>query len=508
MSEPILRLEGVGKAFGPVQVLENISFSVAPGEVVGILGENGAGKSTLLKIISGIYTPSAGQVFLDGQAFNALDPITARRHGVAMIPQEFNLIPTLRVYENVFLGQELRRGGLLDHARMRRRTRELLASLEVEMNPDVPIERLSVAEKQMVEVARVLVNDARIVILDEPTTVLTDREVAVLFRVVRSLVAKGVTILFISHKLKEVKELCSRLLILRDGKQVDFCAIGELSEEDMARKMVGRELTQIYPDKSATLNSASPALRVQGLGIKALLYDINLEVRHGEILGLSGLVGAGRTEIAEAIMGLRRKDSGDIFIDGEAISIHSPNDAHARGLAYLSEDRQGKGLQLSFNVMQNITSLSLKRYVRGLIRHGAERRRAEHYQQRLSIKASNLAAPISLLSGGNQQKVYFSKLLDIEPDILILDEPTRGIDISAKQQIYRLIRDLTEQGKAVVVISSELEEIIGMADRVLVVREGRIAADLSGDDINEEQIMLYAAGAWQQTNNNPVGDML
>lgn len=508
MTEPILRLEGIGKAFGPVQVLENISFSVEAGEVLGILGENGAGKSTLLKIISGIYTPSAGQVCLDGQAFSALDPVTARRHGVAMIPQEFNLVPTLRVYENVFLGQEVRRAGLLDHAGMRRRTRELLASLEVELNPDLPIERLSVAEKQMVEVARVLVNDARIVILDEPTTVLTNREVTVLFRVVRSLVAKGVTILFISHKLKEVKDLCSRMLILRDGQQVDVCDIGEHNEEDMARKMVGRELSQIYPDKSATLSEASPALCVRGLNIKGVLHDINLEVHRGEILGLSGLVGAGRTEIAEAIMGLRRKDSGDIFIDGEAVDIRSPNDAHKRGLAYLSEDRQGKGLQLSFNVMQNITSLSLKRYVRGLIRHRAERRQAEHYQQRLSIKAYNLAAPVSLLSGGNQQKVYFAKLLDIEPDILILDEPTRGIDISAKQQIYGLIRELTEQGKAVIVISSELEEIIGMADRVLVVREGEIAVDLSGDDIHEEQIMLYAAGARQQTNNNPVGDLI
>lgn len=505
MSEPILRLEDVGKSFGPVQVLEGVSLSVSSGDVLGILGENGAGKSTLLKIISGIYTPSTGRIFLDGQAFSALDPVTARRHGVAMIPQEFNLVPTLRVYENVFLGQERCRAGLLDHAGMRRRTRELLASLEVELNPDLPIERLSVAEKQMVEVARVLVNDARIVILDEPTTVLTDREVAVLFRVVRSLVAKGVTILFISHKLKEVKDLCNRMLILRDGQQVDVCDVDEHSEEDMARKMVGRELSQIYPVKPTSLSDASPALRVSGLSIKGVLHNINLEVQRGEILGLSGLVGAGRTEIAEAIMGLRRKDSGDIFIDGEVVNIRSPNEAHTRGLAYLSEDRQGKGLQLSFNVMQNITSLSLKRYVKGFIHHRAERRQAEYYQQRLSIKASNLAAPVSLLSGGNQQKVYFSKLLDIEPDILILDEPTRGIDISAKQQIYRLIRELTEQGKAVIVISSELEEIIGMADRVLVVREGKIAAELSGSDLNEEQIMLYAAGAWQQKDNRCVG---
>lgn len=507
MSEPVLSLEGVSKSFGPVEVLKGISLAVMPGEVLGILGENGAGKSTLLKIISGIYTPSAGTIQIDDQAFKALDPITARGHGVAMIPQEFNLIPTLRVYENVFLGQEIRRKGFLDHGRMRQRTQELLSSLEVNLDPELPIARLSVAEKQMVEVARVLVNDARLLILDEPTTVLTDREVTVLFRVVRALVAKGVTILFISHKLKEVKDLCDRLLILRDGEQVELCETATLNEEDMARKMVGRELSQIYPDKQPKQADDAPAaLRVSGLSVKGKLTDINLEVRRGEVLGLAGLVGAGRTEIAETIMGLHRKEQGDIFIDGEAVDIRSPNDAHARGLAYLSEDRQGKGLLLSFNVMQNITSLSLKRYVRGFIQHQAERRRAEHYQQRLSIKASNLAAPVSLLSGGNQQKVYFSKLLDIEPDILILDEPTRGIDISAKQQIYRLIRELTEQNKAVIVISSELEEIIGMADRVLVIREGRVAVELNDNDINEEQIMLYAAGARQQANREQVGN--
>ncbi|NIC06123.1 sugar ABC transporter ATP-binding protein [Billgrantia bachuensis] len=496
MSRPILRLEGIGKAFGPVTVLEDISFELAPGEVLGILGENGAGKSTLLKIISGVYTPSAGRVTLDDSTFSALDPITARRHGVAMIPQEFNLVSTLRVYENVFLGQEIRRGGLLDRARMRQRTREVLRSLAVELDPEQPIERLSVAERQMVEVARVLVNDARIVILDEPTTVLTDREVAVLFDVVRALVAKGVAVLFISHKLKEVKQLCDRLLILRDGQQIELCQAGELSEEEMACRMVGRELSQIYPDKNSTRGNV--ALKVRGLSIAGLLHDIDFTLHRGEVLGLSGLVGSGRTEIAEAIMGLRRKSAGEIELDGKPLAVDSPRVAHANGLAYLSEDRQGKGLVLSFNVMENITALSLPRYVRGLIRHRAERRRAEEYQQRLAIKAARLGDPVDLLSGGNQQKVYLAKLLDIDPEVLILDEPTRGIDINTKQQIYRLIRSLTDQGKAVMVISSELEEIIGLCDRVLVIREGRIAAELDDDQINEQDIMLYAAGARQR----------
>ncbi|UYF99778.1 MULTISPECIES: sugar ABC transporter ATP-binding protein [unclassified Halomonas] len=498
MAEPLLRLEGIGKSFGPVTVLDDINLDIAQGEVLGILGENGAGKSTLLKIISGIYTPSVGRIHMGGNAFDALDPISARRLGVAMIPQEFNLVATLKVYENVFLGQELRRGGFLDHTRMRAQTRALLDSLEVHLDPNQTIERLSVAQKQMVEVARVLVNDARVVILDEPTTVLTSHETAVLFRVVKALVDKGVTVLFISHKLREVKALCDRLLILRDGRQVEHCAVASMNEEDMARKMVGRELAQIFPDKPAgDVPHQAPALAVRGLCVEGVLHDIDFEVHRGEILGLAGLVGAGRTEIAETIMGLRRKSAGELLIDGEPVTLKSPRDAHARGLAYLSEDRQGKGLQLSFNVMQNVTDLSLARYVRGLIRHGQERKRAEEYQARLSIKAAHLAAPVGLLSGGNQQKVYFAKLLDIEPDILLLDEPTRGIDISAKQQIYRLIRELTAQGKAVVVISSELEEIIGLADRALVIRQGRVAATLEGDDINEERIMLYAAGAWE-----------
>ncbi|MBW6393497.1 sugar ABC transporter ATP-binding protein [Billgrantia antri] len=496
MSHPVLRLEGIGKAFGPVTVLENIAFDLAPGEVVGILGENGAGKSTLLKIVSGVYTPSAGRVILDGQTFSALDPITARRHGVAMIPQEFNLVSTLRVYENVFLGQELRRGALLDRARMRQRTREVLHSLAVELDPDLPIERLSVAERQMVEVARVLVHDARIVILDEPTTVLTDREVAVLFDVIRALVAKGVAVLFISHKLKEIRQLCDRLLILRDGQQIELCPAGELSEEEMACKMVGRELSQLFPDKRGTPGEA--ALRVRDLGVAGLLHDIDFTLHRGEVLGLAGLVGSGRTEIAETIMGLRRKSTGKIEVDGKPLAIDSPRAAHAHGLAYLSEDRQGKGLVLPFNVMENITALSLPRYVRGLIRHRAERRCAEAYQQRLAIKAARLSEPVQLLSGGNQQKVYLAKLLDIDPEVLILDEPTRGIDIATKQQIYRLIRSLAEQGKAVMVISSELEEIIGLCDRVLVIREGRIAAELDYEEINERDIMLYAAGARQR----------
>lgn len=493
MTEAIIRLHNIGKSFGPNVVLQNINLDIHPGEIIGILGENGAGKSTLLKLISGVYQPSIGSLEADGRHYDQLDPVTSRRLGIAMIPQEFNLVPTLRVYENVFLGQEIRKRGFLDRKTMREKTREVMESLHSSLDPEAPISTLSVAEKQMVEVARVLVDDARLVILDEPTTVLTDREVTVLFDVVRRLQSAGVAVLFISHKLKEVRDLCHSVLILRDGEVVEQSSTDDLDEEDMARKMVGRELSQVFPEKQG--QAGDVALEVRQLSLGHLLTDVSFTLRRGQILGLSGLVGSGRTEIAETIMGLREKTSGQILINGEPCNITSPEDAHRQNLAYLSEDRQGKGLVMSFNLIENITLLSLKRYIKGLINHRAERRRAEHYQQALSIRTASLNTDVGLLSGGNQQKVYLAKLLDIEPDILILDEPTRGIDVGTKHEFYRLIRKLASDGKAILVISSELEEIIGLCDQVLVVREGRIVADLQDEQINEEDIMLYAAGA-------------
>ena len=493
MTDPIIRTRDLCKSFGPVSVLKGINLDIQPGEVLGILGENGAGKSTLLKLISGVYTPTSGTIEIQGETFHQLDPILSRHKGIAMIPQEFNLVPTLKVYENVFLGQERRRKGLLDKAAMRAETARVLDDLKVNLNPNATIGELSVAEKQMVEVARVLVNDARVVILDEPTTVLTDREVTVLFDVVRAMQARGVAVLFISHKLKEVKSLCQRLLILRDGEQIELCDVADVSEDDMARKMVGRELYQTFPETQD--HPTSVALELKNLNIPGLVRDVSLTLQHGQVLGLSGLVGSGRTEIAEALMGLRRHTREKLVINGKEPVIRSPNNAHAAGLAYLSEDRQGKGLVMNFSLTENITLLSLKKYTSGLINRSKERRQAQDFQSKLAIKAASLETPAGLLSGGNQQKVYLAKLLDIDPDILILDEPTRGIDVNTKREIYYLIRGLAEQGKAVIVISSELEEIIGLCDPVLVVREGRIAARLSGDQINEEDIMLYAAGA-------------
>ncbi|AWY00948.1 ABC transporter ATP-binding protein [Marinomonas primoryensis] len=493
MNEPIMQIRGIVKEFSGVRVLHKITLDIFAGEVLGVLGENGAGKSTLLKIISGIYTKTTGSIKIDGVEVSIQSASDAKRLGIAMIPQEFNLISSLNVFENIFLGNEIKKGFLLNKSVMRDRANVLLKELETSLSPDSLIENLSVAEKQMVEIAKALVNDSRILIMDEPTTVLTDHEVDIFFSLVDKLKQRGVTIIFISHKLKEVKLLCDRLAILRDGHLVSVDDVSEINEEDMARKMVGRELNQIYPQR--TIPSADVVLKVSNLSIKDVLKDINFDLKKGEVLGFAGLIGAGRTETAEAVMGLRKKDSGDIEINGEKVAIHSIADAVAYNLAYLSEDRQGKGLIMNFDIPKNITLISLASYVKGwLIQHKKENSVARDYVKRFDIKAASLHSNLANLSGGNQQKVYLSKWMDTQPSILILDEPTRGIDVNTKKEIYHFIHSLTEQGVSIIVISSELEEVMGLSNRVMVMRSGQIMGELTGDAINEKEIMYYAAG--------------
>ncbi|MDE8603403.1 sugar ABC transporter ATP-binding protein [Marinomonas sp. RSW2] len=493
MNDPIMQIRGIVKEFSGVRVLHKITLDIFAGEVLGVLGENGAGKSTLLKIISGIYTKTTGSIKIDGVEVSIQSASDAKRLGIAMIPQEFNLISSLNVFENIFLGNEIKKGFLLNKSVMRDRANVLLKELETSLNPDSLIENLSVAEKQMVEIAKALVNDSRILIMDEPTTVLTDHEVDIFFTLVEKLKQRGVTIIFISHKLKEVKLLCDRLAILRDGHLVSVDDVSEINEEDMARKMVGRELNQIYPQR--TIPNDDVVLKVSNLSIKGVLKDINFDLKKGEVLGFAGLIGAGRTETAEAVMGLRKKDSGDIEINGQKIMIHSIADAVAFNLAYLSEDRQGKGLIMNFDIPKNITLISLSAYVKGLlIQHKKENGIARDYVKRFDIKAASLHSNLANLSGGNQQKVYLSKWMDTQPSILILDEPTRGIDVNTKKEIYHFIHSLTEQGVSIIVISSELEEVMGLSNRVMVMRSGQIMGELTGDAINEKEIMYYAAG--------------
>ncbi|MFW2367755.1 MAG: sugar ABC transporter ATP-binding protein [Desulforhopalus sp.] len=487
-----LSIRKIVKEFSGVRVLNDISADIQTGEVFGILGENGAGKSTLLKIICGIYTATSGSLELKGREVTITTPMEAKRLGISMIPQEFNLIQTLSVFENIFLGSESKKGFLLDKHEMRVRASALLSELQTDLSPDALIEDLSVAEKQMVEISKALVHDSDILIMDEPTTVLTSLEVDILFRLIGKLKDKGVTILFISHKLKEVKRICDRILVLRDGDQICINEIDDVDEQDMAKKMVGRELNQVFPAKCYPTDEV--ILRVNGLADGYLLQDINFELKKGELLGFSGLIGAGRTEVAESIMGLRPKVSGEIFVEGGKAKIDSTADALKYKLGYLSEDRKGKGLLLNFDIPKNISLISLAKYCKLLVNKNKEKQASKKYIDQFNIKAASLDAELEFLSGGNQQKVYLSKWMDTEPKILILDEPTRGIDVNAKKEIYHFVNSLIQRGVSCLLISSELEEIIGLCTRVLVMREGRIVGEMEGEDINEETIMLSAAG--------------
>ncbi len=492
MTSHILETRGISKEFSGVRVLNDINIGIRPGEVFGILGENGAGKSTLLKILCGIYTPTEGELFLNGNPVSIPNPSTAQQLGISMIPQEFNLIETLSVFENVFLGMEIRRGGLLNKKAMREQTSRWLKELQTDLSPNATIAQLSVAQKQMVEIAKALVHDSRILIMDEPTTVLTQHEVEILFGLIERLKQKGVTMLFISHKLKEVKQICDRLLILRDGNLISVDEVKEITEHDMAKKMVGRELNQVFPSKSVSQDKT--VLKVSGLNSLPLVNDIHFELKKGEVLGFAGLIGAGRTELAEAIMGLRRKQSGQIWVQGQEASIHSPSDALKYRLGYLSEDRKGRGLVLNFGIPENTTLISLKKYSRWILHKHKEREVTQTYVKQFDVRAASMNSELQYLSGGNQQKVYLAKWMDTNPEILILDEPTRGIDVNAKKEIYHFIHSLTEAGLSCIVISSELEELIGLCTRVLVMRVGRIVGEVTGEHINEEEIMVYAAG--------------
>jgi ribose transport system ATP-binding protein len=493
MTDVLVRTSGVTKEFSSVRVLSDISIEIRKGEILGIIGENGAGKSTFIKILSGIYAPTRGSIVFDGQRVEIRDARDAKRIGVGLVPQEFNLVSTLNVYENIFLGDEPRlRGGLLDRRGMIAKTRELMAQLGAQVEPEASIGSLSVAQKQMVEIAKAIKVESKLLIMDEPTTVLTATEIDVLFRVMRELKERGVTIVYISHKLKEVKSICDRVMVLRDGEFISLDECSALEPSEMARRMVGRELSQVFPPKSGTRGEV--VLEVRGLTVSGLIEDVSFMIRAGEVLGFSGLIGAGRTEVAETVMGIRRAAAGKILLRGRELALRNPREAVAAGLAYLSEDRQGSGILTSFALRKNVTLVSLKDYARPLIDSRREYEKTSFYVDSFEIKAPSMDARLENLSGGNQQKASLAKSIDSGPIALIVDEPTRGVDVKAKGDIYAFIRDLAAKGLAVMLISSELEEIIGMCDRVMVMKDGRIVGEVEGDRINEEEIMYYATG--------------
>ena len=486
----VLSLDKITKSLGPVEVLHGVELHLHSGEVHALIGENGAGKSTIMKILGGYLAPTTGQVLLDGAPVTYHSGPEGEAQGVVVIHQEFNLAPDLTVAANIFLGREITKGVGLDHAAMRAATAELLTRLDTTIRPDALIRDLSVPDRQMVEIAKALSRKARVLIMDEPSAALTHREVEALYAQVDRLRAEGVALMFCSHRLDEVSRLADRITVLRDGTVVQRALRGEMSEDGMATAMVGRELSDIFPPKDTT--SGEALLEVRNLNVQNVVKDVSLTLHKGEVLGIAGLVGSGRTELAEGIVGLRPA-SGEIRIHGKPVNIRNPRDARDARLAYLTEDRKEAGLLLDKNLPVNLTLSALDMWG---FRIDTTREKAEMTRARkdFDIRAASDDMRAGALSGGNQQKLLLAKTMLTEPEIVIIDEPTRGIDIGTKQQIYHFVRELARQGKAVIVISSELPEVIGLSDRVLVMRMGTIAGEVDGAAITEENIVRLAMG--------------
>lgn len=487
---PVLELVGVRKSYGPIEILHGIDFALHAGEVHALIGENGAGKSTIMKILGGFTPPSAGEVRLDGRPAPYLSGAQAEAAGVVVIHQEFNLAPDLTVSENIWLGREI--GGLfLDHKAMRRGTQALLDELDSPIRPEARIRDLPVSDRQMVEIAKALARKARVLIMDEPSAVLTSREVEVLFRQIDRLRAQGVALLYTSHRLEEVSRLADRITVLRDGAVVRRAMRGELSEDGMATAMVGRDLEDIYPARRHEIGAV--ALEVRGLSVPPLVHDISFTLRRGEVLGISGLVGSGRTELAEGLVGLRHA-SGTVLRHGEPVAIRSVRDAAAQGLAYLTEDRKERGLLLDKTLRENLTLADLARFGTPFLSDAREDAALTKAIADFDIRTPRRDMRVGNLSGGNQQKLLLAKTLLSDPEIVIIDEPTRGIDVGTKSQIYAFIDALARQGRSVIVISSDMPEILGLSDRVLVMRQGRLAGELAGERISETAIVRLVMG--------------
>ena len=488
-------LRGIVKRFGPVQVLHGVDLTLAPARIVGLLGENGAGKSTLMKILAGHEAPSAGSVAVDGHPLRLQGPRAAEAEGIVLIHQEFNLAEDLTVTQNIFLGHERRRGWWLDEAAMRAVARRVLDEVGLQsLDPDTPVRELIVAERQLVEIAKALSRQARVLIMDEPTATLTPGETGRLFGLMARLKAEGVCIVFISHKLDEVERITDEVVVMRDGRLVAQRPTASLTRAQMARLMVGRELADLFPPRTPAAPDAPVLLSVQGLSVPGWAEDLSFEVRAGEILGFAGLVGAGRTEAFEGLLGLRERRARAVRIaDTEGLPA-SPRAAADAGLTYLSEDRKGRGLHLRLGLRENLTLMALRRHAQPWLKPASEQAALRDAVREFGIRTGALDVPASALSGGNQQKLALARVLHPGPRVLVLDEPTRGVDIGAKREIYALIRHLADEGRAVVVVSSELMELIGLCERVAVMRSGRLQATLGAAQLSEEELIAHATG--------------
>lgn len=491
---PPLALVDVSKSFGSVRALRGLSLELRSSEVHALVGENGAGKSTLVKTIAGVHRPDRGQMLVDGRPTEFAAPVDAQRAGVAVIYQEPTLFPDLSVAENLFVGRQPRtRLRTIDRARMRRDTEEVFTRLGVRMDPDRPARGLSIADQQLVEIAKALSRRARVLVMDEPTAALSDLEAQRLFTVARTLRDSGAALLFISHRFEEVFALCDRVTVVRDGAFVSCDPIADLDTDTVVRRMVGREVTSLYPKEEAPLGPT--VLEVEGLSRHGVFTDVSFEVRAGEIVALAGLVGAGRSEVVRAVFGVDRYDAGTVRVEGRALPRGRPKAAMTAGIALVPEDRRQQGLVMESSIERNVTATRRWPLSRlGLLPPGAERGSARAWGRRLALRFGDLADPVSTLSGGNQQKVVLAKWLSTEPRVLFVDEPTRGIDVGTKAEVHRLLSALAGRGLAIVMVSSELPEVLGMADRVLVMHEGRVAAELDRDTADEESVMYAATG--------------
>jgi ribose transport system ATP-binding protein len=490
----ILSVSELTKSFPGVKALSQVSFDVREGEIHAVVGENGAGKSTLMKILAGIYLPDQGRIFLEGAPVRFENPLKALQHGISLINQELNISDNITVAENVFMGSEMTRFGFTRKDEMRQRTREVLALLDAPFAPDIRAGLLSIAEKQQVEIARALVHNSRIIIMDEPTAALSENETEKLFELVVSLRAKGISIVYISHRINEIYRLADRVTVLRDGAYIGTLEGDQIQSELIVKMMVGRDLTDFYQHEIATERTEG-FFQVEDFRDGKKVHGVSFQAAAGEILAIAGLVGSGRTEFARLVFGADRKTAGRIILDGRVIEVGSPSEAIRQGIAYVPEDRKAQGLFLAMNAHENITMNVIGRTSRaGFLGAQANARITAEAVRRFAIKIASPRTLALSLSGGNQQKLLLARWLQIMPKVLLLDEPTRGVDVGAKSEIYKLMGEIAKRHVAVVIISSELPEVVGVAQRVLVMREGRIVADLKGPDINQETIIAYATG--------------
>ncbi len=491
----MIEMTGISKAFSGNVVLKDVQFDVKKGEIHALMGENGAGKSTLMKILTGIYTRDAGEIKVNGQPVEFQNPKEAEKAGIAVIHQELNILPDLTVAENFYLGNEKTFGktGILKTSQMNKEAKEILKGLGLDVDVTTLAGKLSVGKQQIIEIAKAISSNAELIIMDEPTAALTDREIETLFKTIKALQAKGVAFVYISHRMEEIFSICDRITILRDGNYVGVRKIKETTFEEIVQMMVGRELGERFPERNSQIGEVK--LVAKNLTSNGLFEDVSFELRKGEVLGIAGLMGAGRTEVVQSIFGYKTLTSGELYLNGKQVKIKKPEDAIKLGFGYVTEDRKCEGLVLDFSVSENLSLTNLSTISsNGIIKAEKEKSLYNTMVKRLGVRTSGPAQTVKSLSGGNQQKIVIAKWLGINPDILILDEPTRGVDIGAKKEIYSIINSLAEKGVSIIMISSELPEIIGMVDRVLIMHEGKLTGELNKDEMTQEKIMHYATG--------------